>query len=202
MVMCGYLIREKNVEKLEKLGVRDSKMILPAKREKMFSRLKKIADAFHIVKISAKDIDKLRTISNLNRIEVVHMQALINKMKPDKVIIDAPEVRVKKFSDKVAAGIESDNNCEIIAENFADQKYREVGAASILAKVTRDREIKKLHKQYGFFGSGYTTDEQTIAFLKDWIKRNKDFPDCVRKSWITAQALRAEKEQRKINAFS
>jgi len=88
-----------------------------------------------------------------------------------------------------------------VAENFADRKYPVVSAASIIAKVERDKEIKKLHKKYGFFGSGYTSDERTIRFLKDWIKKNKEFPDIVRKTWVTAEELKKLKEQKKLDGF-
>jgi len=119
---------------------------------------------------------------------------------PDKVIIDSPEVDVRNFSKKVMSKVRN-TKIEIVAENFADKKYPVVGAASILAKVERDGEIKKLHKKHGFFGSGYPSDEITIRFLKDWIKKNKEFPSFVRKSWFTAQWIKEEKEQKTLRSF-
>ena len=196
--MCGYLVDKKNVPKLKKLGVRDSKLLTAKKRESLISGLKKICDDFILLKITAGEIDKIRTVTNLNKLEIERMQHMIKMFEPDKVIIDSLEVNTKRFSCKVCDGLKIKS---LVVENFADKNYLEVSAASILAKVHRDNEIKKLHKKHGFFGTGYPSDERTIRFLKNWIKRNKEFPDFVRKSWITAQFIKEEKEQSKIMDF-
>jgi ribonuclease HII len=88
-----------------------------------------------------------------------------------------------------------------VAENFADKKYPHVSAASVLAKVHRDTEIEKLHKKYGFFGSGYSHDERTVEFLKDWMNKNNKFPDFVRKSWMTAILIKEGHEQKNMMKF-
>ena len=199
LVMCGYLIDENNLHKLKQLGVKDSKLLAARKRSSMISRLMKLSEDLVVLKIPAKEIDKTRTMSNLNILEIARMQHIINLLEPDKVVIDALESNTKKFYSKISCRI--DKNIELITENFADKNYLEVGAASIIAKVHRDDEIRKLHKKYGCFGTGYTSDPRTIRFLKDWIKKNKEFPDFVRKSWITAQCIRIEKEQTKLNKF-
>ena len=197
LVMCGYLIDEKNSKKLKKMGVKDSKLLSAGKREELFPQLQKIAKDYAILQASAKDIDKLRNVSNLNKYEIKRMIELIEFFNPDKVIIDALE-QEESFYNKISSRVDG---TILIAENFADKKYVEVGAASILAKVTRDNEINNLHKVYGDFGSGYPSDPLTIKFLKDWIKKNKDFPDCVRKSWLTVKFIKQEKEQRKLDVW-
>ena len=200
MVMCGYLIEEDNIAKLKELGVKDSKLLTTEKREKLAPILKKLADDYVVLKVTAEEIDKLRDETNLNKIEIERMQHIINLLKPDKVVIDSPEVNTLAFSRKVMSRVRN-KKINIISENFADKNYLEVGAASIIAKVERDRDIKKLHEKHGFFGSGYAADEITIRFLKDWIKRNKEFPSFVRKSWFTAQRIKEEKEQMSMKAF-
>ena len=200
MTMCGYLIDEDRIVELKNLGVKDSKLLTEKKRSSLAPKLKKLSDDFIVLKISATEIDKLRSVSNLNVLEIERMQHMINMFRPDRVIIDSPEVNTKKFSAKVMAKVK-DKKIEIVSENFADKNHIEVGAASILAKVERDAEIKKLHKKYGFFGSGYATDEITIRFLKDWMKKNKEFPDFVRKSWFTAQWIKQEHEQTNMGKF-
>jgi len=197
LVMCGYLIDEKKTQELRKMGVKDSKLLTAAKREELFPKLEKMAKDYALLQASAKDIDKLRSVSNLNKYEIKRMLELIEFFNPDKVIIDALE-QEESFQKKI---IDRVNGTTVIAENFADKKYPEVGAASILAKVTRDREIEKLHKLHGDFGSGYPADPLTIDFLKNWIKRNKDFPDCVRKSWMTVKMLKMEKEQKTLSQW-
>ena len=197
MVICGYLIDDKNVKELKKIGVKDSKLLTPAKREEFFPKLEKIAKDYALLQASAADIDKLRSVSNLNKYEIKRMVELVEFFNPDKVIIDALE-HEESFYNKISGMI---SGTTIIAENFADKKYPEVGAASILAKVTRDREVEKLHKIHGNFGSGYPADPLTIDFLKNWIKKNKDFPDCVRKSWMTVKMLKMEKEQKTLSQW-
>ena len=200
LTICGYLIEESKAPELKRLGAKDSKLLSPEKRENMAPLLKELADDFVVLKITAKEIDKLRNETNLNIIEIERMQHIINMLKPDKVIIDSPEVNTRKFSEKVMSQVKT-KNVHIVCENFADKKYPVVGAASIIAKVERDTAIKQLHKQHGFFGSGYSHDEITIEFLKAWIKKNKEFPSFVRKSWFTAQRIKKHSEQMKIGEF-
>ena len=200
MVICGYLIEERNLEKLKKLGVKDSKLLTAKKREKMAPKLKKLAEDYFLATVSAREIDKFRGVANLNRVEIAYMKNIIKLLPADRIIIDSPEVRTKKFAQKIASGLHL-NGSALIAENFADKNHPEVSAASVVAKVHRDAEIRKLHKKYGFFGSGYSSDERTVKFLKDWMKMNKEFPDFVRKSWVTAMIIKEDMQQKKIMEF-
>lgn len=199
LVICGYLVNEKNVPGLKKIGVKDSKLLSAAQRARLFPKLEKIAEDFVILKIPAREIDDLRTITNMNKMEIERMAQIINLLAPDKVIIDALEADETKFKKKVTRLV--NNGCEIITENFADKNYPEVGAASIMAKVARDKEIDELQKGYGDFGSGYPSDERTINFLKDLMKNNRALPGFVRKSWMTVQWIKEELQQRKITNF-
>ncbi len=196
LVMCAYVIDIKNNTKLHKLGVKDSKLLSPKKREELFPKLQKIADHISVVSISAQEIDSLRTVSNLNKIELGHIHQLINTIKPDIAIVDSLE-QEKRFKQKILDGLDPKMNVRLVAENFADKKYLEVGAASIIAKVNRDHDVKHLNA-----GSGYPADERTIKFLKDWIKVNKSWPPFVRSSWVTAQSMLKEKNQFKLKDFT
>jgi len=200
MIICGFMIRENKIPKLWEWGVKDSKLLTAKKREELSPLLEGIAEDFVVVKVKAQDIDKLRTKTNLNKIEIEKMQSIINSLNPDKVIIDACEANIKNFKEKILAGLKN-KNIEIVCENFADRKYPVVGAASILAKVYRDNEIFEL-KKLGFSGSGYPSDPKTIEFLKNWLKKNKNYPDFVRKSWFTAQYLKEQEEQSKLGKFT
>jgi len=167
LVMCGYLVDEKNVKKLRRAGARDSKLLTAKRRESIAKKLEKLADDFILLKVSANEIDKLRGISNLNKLEIERMQHIIRLFQPDRAIVDALEANEKRFHEKLTARL---NGTHVVAENFADKKYPVVGAASILAKVHRDAELKELNKQYDI-GSGYTSDPKTISFLNAWTKR-------------------------------
>jgi ribonuclease HII len=81
---------------------------------------------------------------------------------------------------------------DLIAEHKADQRHHVVSAASILAKVRRDRSMRELENEmHCKIGSGYPHDRDTIAFLSEWVRENKDLPPCARHSWTTAQRIKA-----------
>jgi len=192
MVICGFLIEESKIEKLKEIGVKDSKLLSSIKRKRIALILKRIAKNIILVKISASEIDRLRKKINLNEIEINKISEIINSLSPNIVIIDSPEVNTKRFINKIKKKLKN-KNIKIIAENYADRKYPIVSAASILAKVERDKEIEKIKKRIGYdFGSGYASDKKTINFLKYWLKNHKELPNFVRKSWITVKLLSEE----------
>jgi ribonuclease HII len=77
---------------------------------------------------------------------------------------------------------------ELIIEPKADLNYPVVGAASIFAKVLRDRAIAEL----GEVGSGYPSDPKTRAWLKGFFIRGEELPASVRTRWGTIAKLREE----------
>ena len=200
MIMAGVLAEQKDLKKLKQIGVRDSKELSPRQREELYPQIIKIAKDHVIIKISASEIDKLRKTKNLNRIEADRMAEIIKSLKADKAYTDAPQVSTEKFR-KILVDL-AKNKTKIICENFADKKYVIVGAASIIAKVVRDREVRKIEKENKIFlRTGYSHDEYTINFLKEWLKTHKEWPNFVRKSWITAISLKTKKKQRSLKDF-
>lgn len=204
MIIVGFLIDEKNLKELEELEVKDSKKLSERKREKLYPEIKAIAEDFVVVQISAKKIDEERKEKTLNQIETENMIDIINALEPDKVIVDSTEVNTEKIEKELRAGLKDKVEAKIkmVVENYADQKYPVVSAASIIAKVIRDRNIKNLEERLGkAVGKGYPSDKRTIKFLKEILKEKKEFPDYVRKSWITSSRLKEENEQSKILKF-
>lgn len=194
MVIVGVLVESEN--KLAELGVKDSKLLTPEQREKLYEEIIKVVKDYVVIKVPAHVIDEMRKRYSLNVIEVMKMAEIINAIKPEKVFVDCPQVSTAKFTALLKSMLKHD--AEIVAENFADAKYPVVAAASIIAKVERDREIEKLKKEFDFdFGVGYPHDEKTIDFLK----RFKELPSCVRKSWITAIEIENRKKQKKLEDF-
>ena len=85
---------------------------------------------------------------------------------------------------------------KIIGENKADKNYPVVGAASIFAKVRRDEIINQIKEEYGDFGSGYTSDKNTIIFLKEYYNKHKNFPKSIfRSKWSTLQRFYKKEPQ-------
>jgi ribonuclease HII len=134
-------------------------------------------------------------------LEVKTMAEIINMIGGHEIYIDALTSRPERFGHIVLGHLEN-KNVKIISENYADKKYPIVSAASIIAKVERDRAIEEIKKQVGFdFGVGYPHDERTVEFVDMLIKTHKRLPSYVRKSWITTQMLQEKNWQRKLKDF-
>jgi ribonuclease HII len=186
MVMAGVLLEEKNETLFKNLGVKDSKQLTPNAREALFEKIKGIALDYDIIIIHPEEIDETLNSenTNLNNLEAIKSAMITNKIyarsKFDKVILDCPSNNIEKYKDYFQAFLKQD--IEIVAEHKADSTYIIVSAASILAKVTRDRLIEDLKIKYKVdFGSGYPSDPMTIAFVK---KNYNAFP-FFRRTWQT-----------------
>lgn len=199
MVIAGVQINKKDLPKLRSLGVRDSKLLSPNRREYLAKEIRKIAKNIKIIKISAQRIDSLRTIKSLNKIELDFFAQIINSIDDKEVYLDLPEAG-KKWT--LALKNKINPKTKLVAEHKADVKYKIVGASSIIAKTTRDNEIRKIEKQIGItIGSGYPSDPITVDFLENYFKEHKEFPDFVRKSWITAQRFTERKNQKGLSDY-
>jgi len=199
MYIAGFLLDESFLNKLTELGVKDSKLLSKNRRESIYLSLIKIGK-YKLIDVQPKEIELMSKIGiNLNKLEMIKMSEIVNELKPDVVYIDCPSTNTKKFVEEFKILLKN-KNLKIIAEHKADYKYPIVGAASILAKVNRDNFIKNLHKEIGYFGSGYLTDEDTINFLKNNFSKIKDHPQ-IRKTWETYNTLLKEKEQKSLNSF-
>ena len=174
---------------LKNLGIKDSKLIAPKKRYDFVKIIKGIAFNNEVRLIDPRIIDNYREKNHLNLLEAEVCASLIQRVSSEKdtIYIDAPGKHGTKFSKQIHNILK--NKYNIIAENKADLNYPVVAAASILAKVSRDNAIEQLKKKFGDFGSGYPSDKKTVNFLANFYKKNKTFPDCVRKSWATLNKI-------------
>ncbi len=199
MVLAGVCASEKKLEELKKLHIKDSKLLTPKRREELFKKI--IAKyKYVIVKISPQEIDSNNANgTNLNRLEAKTIARIIMEMKPNKVIVDSPEpADEQKFGRTIK---ELCKNCKpkISSEHKADTNHIIVGAASILAKVTRDKEIEKIKKETKIdIGSGYPSDEITIKALKEHLSELEPY---IRKCWATYKRLKGEKFQANLEDF-
>lgn len=195
LFVCGVAIDEDKLHILKELGVKDSKLLTPEQREGLAVEIKKVAD-YYLTYITAEEINMKSNLGiNLNRQEAMKMAECINALKPDKAIIDAPSGinifvnNIKKYSS---------HTCEIVAEHKADVNHPIVGAASILAKVERDKELRRIEKEVGIpLGVGYTHDKITIESVKNNFK-NEGLSRYLRKNWITYINIKKEKEQKRL----
>lgn len=188
MIICGVLLKSESIENLKRLGVRDSKTLTPKKREELARAIRKISYRYEILKVSPDEIDRARRKGALNELEAEKFALLIDRLEPDEIYIDSVDPNPEKFRARLIKYIHR-VPAKMVIENFADKKYIPVAAASILAKVERDRVIMMLREKFGDFGSGYPSDPKTIRFLKEWKIKHGGFPDFVRKSWKTLELL-------------
>ena len=187
MVIAGVVVPEKMEKVLERMGVKDSKRLVPNRRTILSRKLKKMFP-HEMVVISDREIDDLRASGvNLNEIEKNTMESILLKLEFDKAIVDAVDVKAERFQENLRI----DTGLNVFAEHKADDKYIEVSAASIIAKAARDEYIKDINKDYiksGGIGSGYPSDPKTKDFLSKYTY--DEMPDFVRKSWATVAKMK------------
>jgi ribonuclease HII len=195
LVVAGVCVQSENLPQLLELGVKDSKLLTAKKREALYPEILKVTQCHHIIKVPPYIIDKAvrntRTLFKLNRLEARTMAKVIEELKPHEAYVDAADVVPDRFGEHIEECLTVET--KIVSEHKADINYPVVSAASIIAKVERDAEIKKLHVKYGDFGSGYLTDDKTMVFLKRLLSENGgNYPSCIRKSWEPARRVKAE----------
>ena len=198
MVMCGVLLDESVLDELKMAGVKDSKLLTPKKREMLAELISRKVLKIEIAELSPSEIDESRLVKNinLNELEAKTFAHIIDRLKPKLAYLDSPDPNPKLFEQRIRKYLKT--GPKLVVENFADRKYVAVAAASIVAKVRRDKRIAELHERYGDFGSGYPADPRTIAFLERWVREHGKLPEFARKSWETAQRIEQRTKQRKL----
>ena len=198
LFIAGFLIDESDylADRLNSLGVCDSKMLVAKKREEIAKEIKKIAVGYKVSKISPKLLDSF----SINELEIKFSAQLIGRFSPHKVYLDVPATGrgIKKYCGSVASFC-SIQPARIIGANKMDSTNIATASASILAKSEREKHIKILKKKYGDFGSGYPSDPKTIIWLKSWRKNHKEWPSIVRKKWNTLNKLQVSNPKKQIN---
>jgi len=185
MVFSVVVIDDKDDNILTELGITDSKLIEKETRESLFKEIQKISIEHQILSLSAAEITEWMNSASLNEIEAIKTAEMLNSLKvvPDVCYVDCPDVVPDRYSNNIQHVCKKET--KIIAEHKADLKYKVAGAASILAKVTRDQTSKELSKVHGNLGSGYPGDPLTQEWLNNHWEKNRNFPDIVRKKWAT-----------------
>ena len=136
------------------LGLNDSKKVAEKRRKELFCEIKEKAIAFNVEIVSAKIVDELNiyqaTLQGMKR------SLLSLETKPDFALIDAMPLTNMTFS--------------TISLVHGDSLSASIAAASIIAKVTRDDIMAKLHEEYPEYGflsnKGYGTKEHMEAIEK------------------------------------
>ncbi len=200
LVIAGVSIDEKGLDRLSELGVKDSKLLSPNQREGMFDKITSTAREYKVIIIPPKEIDstlKSRSL-NLNWLEAIKSAEIIDFLKPKKAIIDCPSNNIIAYKNFLRKHLKN-KKTELVLEHKADLKYIIVSAASIVAKVTRDREIKKIQKSIKEpIGSGYPSDPITVNFLE---KNYNKYQEIFRKEWASWKNINKKKKQKSLKDF-
>ena len=188
LVVAGVAVPRSEEAELVRLGVRDSKRLTPKRRETL-SRNIKDRWKWEIRVVKAEDIDVLREEMTLNVLEAKIFASVLDSFSGiEHAYIDAADVNEEGFATCVASHMK--NSVEITSKHGADDVYPVVSAASIVAKVERDRHMALLAQETGKdVGSGYPSDARTVAFLDEWVAAHGDLPPQTRRSWKTAQRI-------------
>ncbi len=199
LVIAGALIKEQDLDKLKSLGVKDSKLLSKKKREELLPEIKKLTKN-KIILIQPNEIDDAvdgNNTLNLNWLEANKTIELIDYFNPDVAYIDCPSPNTEKYKNYLLSNIKN-KNIKLVVEHKADVNFQICSAASVLAKVTRDKEIEVIEKKYGEIGPGYTSNPITQKFLKEnWDKH----PEIFRKSWISWKNHHTQKQQKSLKEF-
>ena len=135
-------------------GLADSKVLSPGKREKLFDEIRAKALACCIAEASVEEIDRL----NILQATMLAMRRAVEGLRlvPAKVLVDGNRIPVLKVP------------AEAIVKG--DAKVQAISAASILAKVHRDRLCDTLHAEHPNYGfathKGYPTPEHLAALQR------------------------------------
>lgn len=198
VVACAITQDERGIQAL---GVRDSKRLSPAARLRIEPQLKRALRGYAVVALEASSIDARRARQTLNEVEVALFAEVVldaarrvRLTSVDVLRLDAADTNAAAFGRAVGTALSSKGGSfravSIVAEHRADDRYPSVAAASILAKVERDRRVDALAREIGMdIGSGYPSDPTTIRFLREYISANGDVPPFCRRSWQTARDL-------------
>jgi len=191
LFIAGAAMSDDVAKQLYSDGVRDSKLLTRQQRERLFDVIREKAISYVVLSIKPEEIDEYvrrkKKHTKLNYLEAIYMARAINKLQGEVAYVDASDTDVRVFSAQIEENLE--RKLSIVAVHHADRLFPVVSAASILAKVSRDREIEKLKKEVGDFGSGYPSDPRTVKFLKEWIASKKSQPPFTRLSWKTWKKL-------------
>jgi len=192
MVICAAAINPLDEYKLKELGVKDSKKLSPLQRERLYPKVAKLCK-YTTVKVTAQELNVLMDTHNLNEIEAIKIAHAIDtlSLQGATAYLDSPDNVPAKFSKRVEKYIKT--KTKLVSANRADDTFVIVGAASIIAKVTRDREIEKIKKEIGIdFNSGYTSDPVTQKYIAEREKHPLLLP-YLRTKWST---LNKEKQKK------
>jgi ribonuclease HII len=170
-------------------GVDDSKQLTAETRNQLASSIEDSPLTVAVCSIPADELnERMDEGENLNRIEAAAFAEVLRELETDDALLDQVGPDGEAFADEVADQVAGE--CAIEARVAADEDDAIVGAASIVAKVERDRAVAAIAEELDAdVGSGYAHDERTRAFLEDWRETSIHPPPYTRHAWSTLDTI-------------
>ena len=152
-VVAAAVILPERLNGLARAGLKDSKQLTREVREKLDTRIRRMAIAVSVAEIDAETIDRVNIFQATRMAMLAAVQGLT--IVPDHLLIDAMRV---------------DHPCEQTRLFYGDALSLSIAAASVVAKVHRDglmRELDLVHPAYGLAAhKGYGTPQHKRALAE------------------------------------
>ena len=183
MVVAGVLLGSQASAALTKRGVVDSKKFgsgekARRRREELERHVRRLAEDVQVEVLGHEEVDYYCARGLLNELERVAAKRIIGRSKPArKIIADGAKV----------FGRLRENYSHFSAFDFGEQEHVSVAAASIVAKVTRDKLFARIVARYDLEfgpvrGGGYA-NSATEVFFRRYHERYQRFPEETRRTW-------------------
>lgn len=201
LVVGAVAVRADQVPDLADAGACDSKALSAAEREEVYRRLERWA-RLGSVELPPSEIDRSVRRHALNRLEAEAFGRVARPFAPALVRVDACDANAARFGREVAA--HGGPGLRVVARHHADADDPLVGAASIVAKVRRDRTVRDLAEQLGEeVGSGYPSDPTTVEFVRSFARAHPGpLPPWLRASWATTQRVIGARPPRTLESLA
>jgi ribonuclease HII len=200
LVVGAYLIPAGQAERLPALGVRDSKLLTPEQRAAAFREIGALGRRLHVSLLPPR-IDAFVQHHDLNLLEAQAFARLVRRAGTCTAYVDACDPIARRFGLTVAR-LARVSPSRIISQHHADRDLPVVAAASIVAKVRRDRAIAQLRARLGCeIGTGYPSDPRTRAFVRAWLADGVGAAPWLRQSWRTTEILKPKPATRTLETF-
>jgi len=183
LVLCGVWVRSAHQRRLVELGVRDSKAFgstaaAQRRRGQLADQIRGVAVCVTLLTVEAAEVARRTRLGELNLLEQELALAVIANGPPARRIVADGE---RLF------GCLTETHPQLRAQDRADQDSPAVSAASILAKVERDRRFHEivagLEAELGPIRGGGYANRETAAFLRAYFERHGELPPEVRECW-------------------
>jgi len=199
LVVGAFAVPAARLEDVAAAGACDSKRLAPRAREAVYGRLRRIGTCRSVV-VPPATIDRYVARGRLNDLEAEAFAQLVRELRPRIAYVDACDANAARFG-RTVAGLAGPGPT-VVARHKADRDLPIVGAASIVAKVRRDRAVARLARRLDAeLGSGYPSDPRTVAFVRERLANRPERPAWLRSSWATTQRVIPARPARTLDGY-